>query len=179
MRILAGRFSTGAILLGGCLVLGLSARSQREPPPAAPEAVNIEKVVVHKQQRRMELLRKGVVWKSYRIALGGDPVGHKRQRGDRRTPEGAYVLDRRNPHSQFHRSLHISYPNARDRASARRWGVSPGGDLFLHGLPNGMGYIGAAHTARDWTDGCIAGTNEEIEEIWKAVPDGTAIQINP
>ncbi len=169
----------GFALLSGLLVLGVSARSQRERPAAESRIVKVEKVVVHKQQRRLELFHKGVIWKSYRIALGGDPVGHKLQRGDSRTPEGAYMLDRRNPHSQFHRSIHISYPNARDRASARRRGVSPGGDIFIHGLPNGMGYVGAAHRARDWTDGCVAVTNEEIEEIWKAVPDGTPIQINP
>lgn len=127
----------------------------------------------------MDLLYKGEVWKSYRVALGGNPVGHKMQRGDSRTPEGTYVLDRRNRHSQFHRSIHISYPNSADRASARRRGVSPGGDIFLHGLPNSMGYIGAAHTARDWTDGCIAVTNEEIDEIWRVVRDGAPIQINP
>ena len=167
------------MLLSLLLALGLSARSQSARPAASSPVVKVEKVVVHKQQRRMELLHKGVIWKSYRIALGGDPVGHKMQRGDSRTPEGSYVLDRRNPHSQFHRSIHVSDPNARDRASARRRGVSSGGDIFIHGLPNGMGYIGAAHTARDWTDGCVAVTNEEIEEIWKAVPNGTPIQINP
>jgi len=167
------------VFLSGWLALGLSAHSQRARPAAASPSVKIEKVVVYKQQRRMELVHKGVIWKSYRIALGGDPAGHKMQRGDSRTPEGSYVLDRRNPHSQFHRSIHISYPNARDRSSARRRGVSPGGDIFIHGLPNGMGYLGAAHTARDWTDGCVAVTNEEIEEIWKAVPNGTPIQINP
>ncbi len=135
--------------------------------------------MVYKKQRRMELIYKGSTWKSYRVALGANPVGHKMQQGDSRTPEGTYILDRRNSHSQFHRSIHVSYPNAADRASARKPGVPPGGDIFLHGLPNGMGYIGGAHTLRDWTDGCIAVTNEEIEEIWKVVPDGTPIEIRP
>ena len=164
------------------LALGLLAgrNSPITPAEARPRrAVRVEKVVVHKEKRRMDLISGGKVWKSYRIALGGNPLGHKKQQGDSRTPEGPYILDRRNPRSQFHRSIHISYPNRGDRASARRRGVSAGGDIFIHGLPNGMGSIGAAHTARDWTDGCIAVTNEEIEEIWNAVRDGTPIQINP
>jgi murein L,D-transpeptidase YafK len=127
----------------------------------------------------MVLLAKGKVLRTYRIALGGAPVGPKEQQGDRKTPEGKYVISGRNLHSQFHRSLRISYPNAADRARARRLGVSPGGDIFIHGLPNGMGPIGAAHTARDWTDGCIAVTDEEIEEIWKLVANGTPIEIKP
>jgi murein L,D-transpeptidase YafK len=98
------------------------------------------------------------------------------RQGDHKTPEGIYVLD---SHSQFHRSIHISYPNARDRAEARARGVSPGGDVFVHGLPNGYGWVGASHRAKDWTDGCIAVTDEEIEEIWKAVGNGTAIEIRP
>ncbi len=117
--------------------------------------------------------------KTYKVALGGDPVGPKARQGDHKTPEGAYVLDARNPHSQFYKSIHISYPGEHDRAIARRDRVSPGGDVFIHGLPNGYGAIGAAHRLRDWTDGCIAVTNEEIDEIWKAVPDGTPIEIRP
>jgi len=168
----------GAVIVSAVLGLGLYARSTAAPTRPT-SAVRIEKVAVFKAQRRMDLIYKGAVWKSYRVALGGNPVGHKMQRGDRRTPEGAYILDRRNPRSQFHRSIHISYPNAADRASARKRGVSPGGDIFLHGLPNGMGAVGAAHTLRDWTDGCIAVTNEEIEEIWRVVPNGTPIEIKP
>ncbi|MGH9602545.1 MAG: L,D-transpeptidase family protein [Terriglobales bacterium] len=177
----AGKLVVVAVM-SAVLALALSAgggwAAAAEGSRSTP-AVRIEKVVVYKQERRMDLFHQGKVWKGYRIALGGNPVGHKLQRGDGRTPEGAYVLDWRNPHSQSHRSIHISYPNARDRASARRRGVSPGGDIFIHGLRKGMGSIGAARTARDWTDGCIAVTNEEIEEIWKAVPNGTPIQINP
>jgi murein L,D-transpeptidase YafK len=90
-----------------------------------------------------------------------------------------YDLDRRNAHSQFYRSIHISYPNARDRARARKAGVAPGGDVMIHGLPKGYGWLGSGHRARDWTDGCIAVTNAEMDEIWKAVPDGTPIEIRP
>jgi murein L,D-transpeptidase YafK len=136
-------------------------------------------VVVLKKERTLQLLSGGRVIKSYKVALGGDPVGAKVRQGDHRTPEGIYVLDSRNAHSQFHKSIHISYPNARDRAAARAKGVSAGGDVFVHGLPNGYGWVGAAHRAKDWTDGCIAVTDEEIEEIWKAVRDGTAIEIRP
>jgi murein L,D-transpeptidase YafK len=119
------------------------------------------------------------VLKKYRVALGRQPVGNKVRQGDSRTPEGRYVLDRRNPHSKFHRSIHISYPNAKDLASAKRLGVPPGGDIFLHGLPNGQGWIGAAHRTADWTDGRIAVTDQEIEEIWSLVPNGTPIVIHP
>ena len=96
-----------------------------------------------------------------------------------KTPEGVYFLDRRNERSQFYRSIHISYPNTEDRARAHKLGVSPGGDIMLHGLPIGYGWIGTGHRARDWTDGCIAVTNEEMDEIWGVFPDGTPIEIRP
>lgn len=138
-----------------------------------------DRIVVHKTQRRLELMRAGQIIKRYKIALGGEPVGPKMRQGDHRTPEGNYVIDSRNAHSQFHRSLHISYPSAADRERARKLGVAPGGDIFIHGLPNGYGWIGAGHRARDWTDGCIAVTDQEIEEIWKEVDNGTPVEIRP
>ena len=146
---------------------------------AAPHALHADRVVVLKRERTLELLSGGKVIKSYRVALGGDPLGPKTRQGDHKTPEGFYVLDSRNSHSQYHKAIHISYPNARDRAAARRKGVSPGGDVFVHGLPNGYGWVGASHRMKDWTDGCIAVTDEEIEEIWKAVDNGTSIEIRP
>ena len=127
----------------------------------------------------MELMHANQVIKTYKIALGGNPVGPKQREGDHRTPEGSYVIDRRNEHSKFHRSLHVSYPNAADREHARKLGVSPGGDIFIHGLPNGYGWIGAAHRAHDWTDGCIAVSDKEIEEIWDLVDNGTPVEIKP
>ena len=151
-------------------------------PPRAQTAstpLHADRVVVLKKERTLQLLSGGKVIKSYRVALGGDPVGAKTRQGDHKTPEGIYVLDSRNAHSQFHKSIHISYPNARDRAAARARKISPGGDVFVHGLPNGYGWVGASHRVKDWTDGCIAVTDEEIEEIWKAVGDGTAIEIRP
>lgn len=149
------------------------------PGRAVDRPLHADRVVVLKKERTLKLLSEGKVIKSYKIALGGNPLGPKTRQGDHKTPEGEYVLDSRNAHSQYHRSLHISYLNARDRVVARRAGVSPGGDVFVHGLPNGYGGIGAAHRMRDWTDGCIAVTNEEIEEIWSAVADGTPIEIRP
>ncbi len=125
------------------------------------------------------MLNQGKVIKTYKVALGGDPVGPKTRQGDHKTPEGVYVLDSRNPHSQFYKSIHISYPSASERAAARQRGVSPGGEVFVHGLPNGYRYVGAAHRLRDWTDGCIAVTDQEMDEIWLAVPDGTPIEIRP
>lgn len=139
--------------------------------------LHADRVIVLKKDRILQLLDHGKVIKSYKVALGGDPVGAKARQGDHKTPEGVYVLDRRNPHSQFYKSIHISYPNERDRAAARKNGVSPGGDVFVHGLPNGYGAVGAAHRWHDWTDGCIAVTDEEIDEIWNAVADGTPIEI--
>ncbi len=138
-----------------------------------------DRVVVLKKERALQLLSQGKVIKTYKVALGGDPVGAKTRQGDHKTPEGLYVLDARNAHSRFYKSIHISYPSARDRAAARQNGVSPGGDVFVHGLPNGYGWLGASHRARDWTDGCIAVTNKEMDEIWLAVADGTPIEIRP
>lgn len=136
-------------------------------------------IIVHKKARTMELMRAGQVIKTYKIALGGEPVGPKTRQGDHRTPEGFYVIDSRNAHSQFHRSLHISYPNTADKERARKLGVATGGDIYIHGLPNGYGFIGAAHRARDWTDGCVAVTDQEIEEIWLLVRNGTPVEIRP
>jgi murein L,D-transpeptidase YafK len=146
---------------------------------SAPTVLRADRVVVLKKERTLELLSRGKVIKTYKVALGGDPVGPKTRQGDHKTPEGIYVLDSRNVHSQFYKSIHISYPSENDRAVARKNGVSPGGDIFLHGLPNGYGAIGGAHRLKDWTDGCIAVTDEEIDEIWKAVADGTQIEIRP
>ena len=138
-----------------------------------------DSLVVNKSKRELLLYQSGRVIRSYRIALGRNPVGPKLRKGDSKTPEGAYTISGRNAASAFHRSLRISYPNAADRIRARRQGVDPGGDIMIHGLPNGQGFVGAAHRLTDWTDGCIAVTDPEIEEIWRLVPDGTLIQINP
>jgi murein L,D-transpeptidase YafK len=145
----------------------------------APAKSHADRVVVLKKARTLQLLSQGKVIKSYRVALGGSPVGPKTRQGDHKTPEGVYVLDFRNAHSQFYKSIHISYPNEHDRGEARKIGVSPGGDVFVHGLPNGYRAVGAAHRLKDWTDGCVALTDEEIDEIWGSVSDGTPIEIKP
>ncbi|MFB3920233.1 MAG: murein L,D-transpeptidase family protein [Terriglobia bacterium] len=138
-----------------------------------------DKIVVFKKQRTMQLLSQGRILKTYKIALGGNPVGPKQMQGDHKTPEGAYTIDSRNSKSQFYLALHISYPNADDRARARRLGMSPGGAIMIHGLGKKFGWIGSSHTLTDWTDGCIAVTNEEIEEIWRLVPLRTPVEILP
>jgi murein L,D-transpeptidase YafK len=141
--------------------------------------LHADRVVVFKKERTLQLLSQGRVIKTYKVALGGDPVGAKTRQGDHKTPEGTYVLDSRNARSQFYKSIHVSYPSSRERAAARARGVSPGGDVFVHGLPNGYRWVGASHRLKDWTDGCIAVTDEEIDEIWAAVADGTSIEIRP
>src|SRR5689334_12248831 len=139
----------------------------------------VDRVVVYKKERKLILLSHGKEVHSYKIALGGEPVGPKTRQGDHRTPEGIYKLDSRNPNSQYYKAFHISYPNAKDLAAARKAGVPPGGDIMLHGLGKKYGWVGKAHTAHDWTDGCIAVTNEEMDELWELVPTGTEIEIKP
>lgn len=138
-----------------------------------------DQVVINKSKRELLLLRKGKLLRSYKVALGRNPVGAKQFQGDGKTPEGAYTISGRNVRSAFHRSLRVSYPSDADRDHARHLGRDPGGDIMIHGLPNGQGWIGAAHRATDWTQGCIAVTNAEIEEIWNLVPDGTPVEIHP
>jgi murein L,D-transpeptidase YafK len=144
-----------------------------------PSPVKADRVIVLKKERTLELMNHGKIFKTYKVALGGNPIGSKEQQGDHRTPEGTYILDHRNPASQFYKSIHISYPSAEDRSRAAKLHVSPGGDVFVHGLPNGYGWVGREHRLKDWTDGCIAVTNDEMDEIWKLVPDSTPIEIKP
>ena len=147
--------------------------------PASPDSALADRIEVFKAERRLVLLKDGQPLKTYRVALGADPVGAKRQQGDHRTPEGRYIIDFHKPDSVFHLALHISYPNEEDRRQAARRGASPGGSIMIHGLPNGFAWVGRLHARRDWTDGCIAVTDSEIEEIARAVPDGTVIVIYP
>lgn len=149
------------------------------PRPARASAIHAEDIAsirVEKSTRRLILLdAEGSVLRTYEaIQLGDAPVGHKRFEGDERTPEGRYVIDHGNPQSAYHLSLHISYPNAEDQAFAESQGKSPGGQIFIHGQPN---WINVGRIPGDWTDGCIALSNEEIEELWSLVGDGTPIEI--
>lgn len=155
------------------IVLVFASGALSSPPLKA------DRVVVYKKDRVLVLLNQGKEIKRYKIALGRNPVGRKVREGDHKTPEGNYVLDWRKPKSQFYKALHISYPNAQDIAGAKKLGVPPGGSIFLHGLPNGFAWLGASHRLTDWTNGCIAVTNEELEEIWALVADGTPIEIKP
>lgn len=139
----------------------------------------VDRIVVYKSERKLVLLAGDKEVRSYKVALGGEPIGPKTRQGDHRTPEGSYVLNQRNPNSHFYKAFHISYPNANDAAVAKKLRVNPGGDIMLHGLPKEYAWVGKAHTLHDWTDGCIAVTNEEMDEIWKLVRVGTPIEIKP
>ena len=138
-----------------------------------------DKILVEKSARRLTLFSSGRKLKEYRIALGFSPVGSKQREGDGRTPEGNYKIDFHKSDSAFHRALHISYPDTADAARAAEAGVAPGGDIMIHGLPNGSSALGPAHRLRDWTAGCMAVIDSEIDEIWASVADGTPIKIRP
>src|SRR6266481_854979 len=133
-----------------------------------PAAKTADRIMIEKSAHTMKLMSGGQVLKTYKVALG-NPVGTKKRDGDRETPEGEYVIDSKNEHSRFHRALHISYPNAADRAQARKLGVSPGGDVEIHGLPAKYAWVGFLQRDEDWTAGCVAVTDSEIEEIWPLV----------
>lgn len=166
MRMLAA-----AIL---CLFAAVPAADAATRPAAKADFILVEKA-----NRTLTLYAAKKPIKTYRIALGGNPEGHKEQEGDSRTPEGRYVIDAKNPWSSFHLSLRISYPDRSDRAAARKKGVSPGGQIMIHGTPEGLAVLQNAGVFRDWTAGCIAVTNAEIEEIYKMVDKGTPILIKP
>jgi len=138
-----------------------------------------DRILIEKKERRLRLISKGEVLKTYKIALGEAPDGPKERQGDNKTPEGTYSIDSRNKDSRYHLSLHISYPNERDKKRARELGVSPGGNIMIHGIKNGFSWVGDSHTEVDWTKGCVAVTDEEIEEIAKAAPNGTVVEIRP
>jgi murein L,D-transpeptidase YafK len=160
------------------LVAGFWSRAADVPAPAAPEQ-QADLVEVFKAGRRLELKREGRVLKTCRVALGFAPERHKEREGDGRTPEGAYVIDARNPKSSFHLSLRVSYPDAGDKAHAASLGVPPGGDIYIHGQPNGPRKWFVGHPGKDWTTGCVAVTDAEIREIWSLVPTGARVVIHP
>ncbi len=149
------------------------------PVEPLPPGTRADRVVVHKSARVLELYSGATRLRAYPISLGTEPRGAKREEGDGRTPEGRYVMDFHKGDSSFHRALHVSYPSPRDVAAARARGVSPGGLIMIHGLPNGRGYLGRLHLLHNWTLGCIAVTDPEIDEIGRVVPDGTPIEILP
>ena len=143
------------------------------------QGTTIDRIVVEKSAKRLSIFSDGNQIKRYRIALGRNPVGAKQEEGDMKTPEGIYKIDSRNAQSSFHLALHISYPSDEDSKRAAAHGVSAGSDIMIHGIQNGRGWIGAFHRWKNWTAGCIALTDEEIEEMWRVTSDGTAIEIRP
>ncbi|MFO7994475.1 MAG: L,D-transpeptidase family protein [Marinobacter sp.] len=185
--LLRSNTTTNSHLIAACATIlaclftlaGTSAKASELPMGAMAEAPEVSEVLVRKEERRLYLLSGEQVVRSYRIGLGDNPSGHKLYEGDKRTPEGEYVLDWRNPDSDFYKSIHISYPNKQDREQASAWGLDPGGSIMIHGLPNDAGDMAFAFLGLDWTDGCIAVSNEEMDEIWQLVADGTPIKIVP
>jgi murein L,D-transpeptidase YafK len=170
MRQRTIRSMIGLIFL--VLIMELTFASASNQPQA-------DKIVILKSAHTMTLLSGDKVLKTYKVALGTEPIGPKRIEGDHKTPEGNYVIDGKNPQSMFHLSLHISYPSAADRQKAAKLGAPPGGAIMIHGLAKQYAYLGPLHRQADWTDGCVAVTNAEIEVVWKLVPVGTSVEIRP
>lgn len=158
------------------LLLPLAAQADGGLAGEFPEA---QLVIVEKAARKLHLVRHGEPFRTFDIALGVAPVGDKEEEGDARTPEGRYILDLRNPNSDFFLSIRISYPNEADRRRAREKGVDPGGQIMIHGQPNEPTYSEGFYQTADWTNGCIAVSNSDMIDIWLMTPDGTPIEIRP
>ena len=161
------------------LILIILISSLAAPPTEPSPLVKADFVIIEKSARTIKLKRGDEVLKTYKVALSSQPVGAKEREGDHKVPEGQYTVDAKNAHSQFHLALHISYPNAADRERARKLGVKPGGDIETHGLGKNYGWVADMHRQMDWTDGCVAVSNTEIEEIWPRVAVGTPVEIRP
>lgn len=162
----------------GLLTASLFMAPERVPvPPPPPLTGSVDRIVIEKSARRMQLIQNGKPVRSYQIALGFSPAGDKDRQGDGRTPEGEFTIDRRNDESAFHLSLGLDYPQPDDRARAAAGGYSPGGDIFIHGQPNALSE--KFKLRGDWTAGCIAVTNPEMREIWAVTPIGTTVEIRP
>jgi murein L,D-transpeptidase YafK len=149
------------------------------PEESLPAGTVIDKIVVLKSQRQLLAYSQGHVVKVYTISLGGNPIGDKEVEGDKKTPEGRYVINDKNPNSGYYKNLGISYPDSNDIAHAQKLGKSAGGDIKIHGVRNRLGLLGKFHRLADWTLGCIAVTNQEMEELYNAVTIGTEIEIKP
>jgi murein L,D-transpeptidase YafK len=167
-----------SLLALGLLIGGLYVYAHHVWRPLPPGTI-IDRILVEKSERRLSVFSCGKKLKEYRVALGRNPVGAKQEEGDMKTPEGTYKIDRRNPQSDYHLALHVSYPSDEDTTRAAERGVNAGFDIMVHGIQNGGGWIGAFHRMQDWTAGCIALTDEEIGELWRVTPDGTPIEIRP
>lgn len=146
---------------------------------AADKAPKVTSVLVIKHEKRLYLKAGKTTLASFPVVFGANPEGHKQQEGDERTPEGLYTLDYKKASSSFYKAIHISYPNAQDVADAKKRGVDPGGAIMIHGQKNGMGWAAAATQLFNWTNGCIALTDEDMEQVWQKVAAGTPIEIQP
>jgi murein L,D-transpeptidase YafK len=181
MKSFAGRLYVTALLAAACGLAhadGLP-QSERVVMRSSESPPSVERVVVHKAERKMYLMHGPTIVRSYRIALGLNPVGTKERAGDFRTPEGTYRLVRRNPRSDYFLSMQVSYPNETDLKHARRNHWDTGGAIMIHGLPNQLKHDPSYYESRDWTDGCIAVSNSDMLEIWLLTPDNTLIEILP
>jgi murein L,D-transpeptidase YafK len=147
------------------------------PTQKIPGGVTVDKIIVLKARHLLFAYSKGQLIVTYKIAIGKQPIGDKEYGGDMKTPEGFYTINDKNPNSEFHKNLGISYPNQQDIDEARKFSKPVGGDIKIHGLKNGQGYIGRFHRWRDWTNGCIALTNQEIDELYNHTPIGTPVEI--
>jgi murein L,D-transpeptidase YafK len=163
----------------GALAIAAAALFPGERQTPLPDGVRADKLVVIKSAHRMTLYKDGEPLRTYRVSLGRGGLAPKSREGDALVPEGAYSIDHHVSNSQFHLALYISFPNADDTAAARAHRVGAGSDIEIHGLPNGLGFIGSWHRVLDWTAGCIAVTNSEMDEVWRVVPDGTRVFIRP
>jgi len=138
-----------------------------------------DSVLINKSKKRLYLKNNGTIIKSYHVVFGANPVGHKVQEGDERTPEGRYLLDYKKPDSSFYRAIHVSYPNKADKEQAKKLGVNPGGFIMIHGQKNGFGWLSFISRFFNWTDGCIALSNPDMDVVWNAVDAGVPVEINP
>ena len=160
------------IIICVCVIIAALAGYYLMPSPKLPSGTIVDNLVVYKSKRKMEVYSGDRLVKTYVIALGRSPVGHKEYEGDCKTPEGVYKINDRNPNSAYHKNLGISYPNEQDVAHARTIGKDPGGHIKIHGLRNDRGYIGKFHRWKNWTAGCIAVTNEEVDELYEHIARG-------
>jgi murein L,D-transpeptidase YafK len=161
----------GLLLACGALAIGAAAHAGEFPVA--------DRVIVEKSARKLHLMKDGKPFRTFRIALGIQPVGDKRKEGDFRTPEGTYLLDTRNPHSEYFLSIHISYPDGGDAREARERGLDPGGAIMIHGQPNEPTRSEAYYRTQDWTNGCIAVSNSDMIDIWLMTANNTPIEIRP
>jgi murein L,D-transpeptidase YafK len=161
--------------VAGLILLALFVGCSR--PDANQSVAQADRIVVVKSTHTMTLYALGHILHRYRVSLGRGNGNAKSHEGDHNTPQGLYAIDRRNAYSRFHRALDVSYPNASDRANAAKLHAAPGGDIMIHGVRNGLGWLGSLQRHMDWTDGCIAVTDTEMDEIWNSVPAGTPVEI--